>query len=97
MYYNTTHQSGNDLKKSKDKALSQEDRILNYFTVKGKATPTEIWVWMGGIVGGNLLTSVRRSITSLTKSGRLTKTEVKKTSIYGRPEYVWEFNLEGNL
>jgi len=44
-----------------------------------------------------LLTSVRRSITNLTKSGRLTKTKEKKTSIYGRPEYVWEFNLEGNL
>lgn len=94
MYYNTTKQDGNNLKSYKSKVLSQEDKILNYFTVKGKATPTEIWSMMSTDA---LLTSVRRSITNLTKSGRLTKTEVKKTSIYGRPEYVWEFNLEGNL
>tara|TARA_E500000331_G_C17002247_1_gene602551 strand:- start:159 stop:443 length:285 start_codon:yes stop_codon:yes gene_type:complete len=94
MYYNTTKQDGNNLKSYKSKALSQEDKILNYFTVKGKATPTEIW---SGMSADALLTSVRRSITNLTKSGRLTKTKEKKTSIYGRPEYVWEFNLEGNL
>ena len=46
---------------------------------------------------GSLLTSVRRSITNLTKVGRLKKTGVKKTSIYGRPEYVWELSLRGNL
>ena len=94
MYYNTTKQDGNDLKSYKSKALSQEAKILNYFTVKGKATPTEIW---SGMSADALLTSVRRCITNLTKSGRLIKTKVKKTSIYGRPEYVWEFNLEGNL
>lgn len=94
MYYNTTNQKGTTLKESHSKAESQEQKILNYFTAKGKATPSEVWTTMST---DSLLTSVRRSITDLTKSGRLRKTEEKRTSIYGRPEYVWEFNLEGNL
>jgi hypothetical protein len=35
---------------------------------------------------------VRRSITTLTASGRLRKLEHKVTGYYGRPEHVWIIN-----
>ena len=38
---------------------------------------------------GTLITSVRRSITDLTKEGYLEKTSEQRKGLYGKKEYIW--------
>ena len=40
------------------------------------------------------ITSVRRSITTLTANGYLRKTEIKKEGRYGKPNYAWILNSQ---
>ena len=92
-YYNTTNETGTILNKSYKKANSQQKAILNYFIKYKQGAPSEIWLKMQeneDIKRGSLLTSVRRSITNLTKEGHLIKTAKKQNSVYGKPEYIWK-------
>jgi len=89
-YHNTTNEHGTKLKASIDKAKSQDDIILEYFkNNKGvKLSPSMI------LERTKLkcpITSVRRSISDLTATGYLTKTEEKAVGIYGKPEYLWKY------
>lgn len=36
------------------------------------------------------ITSVRRAMSNLTRDGKLTKTDIKRKGIYGRPECCWK-------
>ena len=95
-YYNTTGQKGKQLEVSWDKTKSQDDKVMEYFRAHGKATPSEVWFHFikhehhGEILNAVPITSIRRSITNLTNSYLLSKTDNKKEGVYGRPEYVWE-------
>lgn len=89
-YHNTTNEHGATLKASIDKAKSQDDIILEYFkNNKGvKLSPSMI------LERTKLkcpITSVRRSISNLTATGYLNKTEEKAVGIYGKPEYLWKY------
>ena len=87
-YYNTTRQKGEQLKVSWKKTKSQDDKVMEYFHAHGKGTPSEVWIYFRD---SNVpITSIRRSITNLTNSNLLSKTNNKKEGVYGRPEYVWE-------
>ena len=87
-YYNTTRQKGKQLEVSWKKTKSQDDKVMEYFHAHGKATPSEVWIHFRD---SNVpITSIRRSITNLTNSNLLSKTDNKKEGVYGRPEYVWE-------
>tara|TARA_R100001594_G_scaffold150533_1_gene212213 strand:- start:1513 stop:1902 length:390 start_codon:yes stop_codon:yes gene_type:complete len=86
MYYNTTNETGSDLKNSKEKAISQYDRVLAYFEKHKEATPSEVLVGCGA---GMLLTSVRRCISDLTADDKLIKTDKRKLGMYGKQEHVW--------
>jgi predicted transcriptional regulator len=87
-YYNTTRETGDQLKVSWKKTENQDDQIMEYFRVHGEATPSEVWVNLMK-TNDTPITSVRRSITNLTSSNLLIKTDKKRDGIYGRPEYVW--------
>ncbi len=89
MYYNTTNETGNDLKESHQKAKSQQQKILDYFKKNKSASPSQV---MLALPVGTLITSVRRSITDLTKEGHLEKTPDKRKGIYGKPEYIWRLH-----
>ena len=88
MYYNTTSETGDNLKESHKKAASQQQKVLIYFIYNGESSPSK--------VASNLnllITSVRRCITDLTTDGHLEKTTKKVTGMYGKPEYVWELHV----
>lgn len=36
------------------------------------------------------ITSIRRAMTNLTEKGYIFKTNHQRTSLYGKPEYIWE-------
>ena len=42
MYYNTTNETGNDLKESHQKAKSQQQKILDYFKKNKSASPSQV-------------------------------------------------------
>lgn len=90
-YYNTTHESGNNLTQFELKASSQEQMILDFFRRHpGEMfTPSDIWVRLHSKMKRAPLTSIRRAITNLTGPGGLEKTDLKTMGPYGRPEYYW--------
>jgi predicted transcriptional regulator len=85
-FHNTTNEIGNQLQIFTQKAENQESEILEYFYNKKKASASEAWQSFKHYP----ITSVRRSITNLTKQGFLEKTQDKKIGIYGKPEYIWK-------
>ena len=91
-YYNTTHLTGFELKESRRKANTQEDRILTFFEKNAdKAfSPEDIQIYC--MMANRPLTSVRRAITNLTKEGYLRKTSHMKPGNYGKPVHTWEFS-----
>tara|TARA_R110002020_G_scaffold120869_1_gene275204 strand:- start:744 stop:1040 length:297 start_codon:yes stop_codon:yes gene_type:complete len=89
MYYNTTNETGKDLKESHKKTKSQQERILEIFKTSKSASPSQV---MLALPVGTLITSVRRSITDLTKQGHLEKTPEKRKGLYGKPEYIWKLH-----
>ena len=92
-YYNTTNLNGADLKKSTGRAESQTEKILRFFLAHPRKsfTPIQVWAANNSI---SLLTSVRRSMSDLTKSGDLIKTEERVIEYYGAITYKWTLNQE---
>jgi len=95
-FYNTTHLTGFELKESRRKANTQEDRILHFFERnKGnRYTPEEIQTYCQ--MATRPLTSVRRAITNLTKEGYLRKTKTMKLGMYGKQVHTWEYSFGQN-
>ena len=89
-YFNTTHQVGQMLIEFNARAKAQDRAILDVFADLGALTPSQAWHAVSRYKWP--LTSVRRSITTLTASGRLRKLDHKVTGYYGRPEHVWIIN-----
>ena len=89
MYHNTTESTQPELKKYREKAKSQEERLLNFLKADPcrPITPSAAvkWVFNNAVP----ITSVRRAISNLTDSGHLVKTSAQTKGPYGRPEFVW--------
>lgn len=95
MYHNTTNQTGEQLDIFSVAAKTQDELILDFFkrTNPISNSPSNvhrILLNLKMIDSNTPLTSIRRSITNLTKQGKLIKTDEQVKSIYGRPEYVWK-------
>ena len=93
MHHNTTHESGTKLQEYQNQAASQESKIASFFQLN----PGEYWTpWeIQSLVFKTKtpITSVRRSMSDLTKVGILTKTEhLKEAGNYGRRSYAWMLN-----
>jgi len=90
MFYNTTNLNGADLKKSTGRAESQTEKILRFFLAHPDRafTPAEVYRAMDGF----LLTSVRRSMSDLTKSDDLIKTDSQALGNFGSANYKWMLN-----
>ena len=99
-YINSTESTGEELKTYRKKALTQEQRILEFL----KQDPTRPitpsaavrWVFKDSVP----ITSVRRALTELTNSGELVKTTAQVKGPYGRPEFIWRLAdkyLQGEL
>lgn len=89
-FFNTTNLKNPELKSAISDAMSQDDRILEYFKLhpNNGFTPAEI-ASLTSLHPNTPITSVRRSITVLTKKGCLEKTDIQKPGMYGKPNYCW--------
>jgi hypothetical protein len=87
-YHNTLDLRGPLLDIAKIKARSQQEIILEYFTQCHDVwlTPFEVQT---RVLPQAPITSVRRSMTNLTKAGKLRKTHVKVQEKLGAPNHKW--------
>lgn len=88
-FFNTVPVIGNELRESLIRADKQDQNILEWFRYYHalEFTPCEVWNVFKDTM---LLTSVRRSITTLTNNGLLIKTGNKKKGIYGKTTNTWK-------
>lgn len=97
IYFNTTNLQGRELKGRVMRVGTQNNIILTHFKLRPSQvfTPCEVWIALKMIkrIGNNVpITSIRRSITTLTDLGFLVKTDVKRPGIYGEKNYCWKLN-----
>lgn len=90
-YKDSTNESGVTLDEYENKAKKQDDLILALFRKFPLVpmTPPEVNVLLG-TNSHMLLTSVRRSLNSLTNLGYLERLDSKRKGIYGRMNYQWK-------
>ena len=87
-YYNTTRLARKDLDLAIRQAKNQDEIILCLFVkYHHPLTPSE--VHGAFFTKDTPLTSIRRSMSNLTKAGYLVKTDTQVDGRYGRPEYRW--------
>ena len=86
MFFNTIRLRSWELEKAHEQTGKQDDLILKFFHEhRDMLTPCETWEHFQQYP----LTSVRRSITTLTKKGFLLKTPFKRKGLYGKKNYCW--------
>ena len=90
-FFNTIALEGAELKKAKEQTGLQDRRVLGLFEFYGvKFTPFKIHELYENHYGLTPVTSIRRSITSLTDAGKLVKTKEFKMERYGKRNHYWE-------
>lgn len=85
-FYNTIDLEGSELTQAIEDCKKQEEIVLSLFKKHEKLSPSDVWK-MG--FTDTPITSIRRSITNLTKQGRLFKTDEYKDGVYGKREHLW--------
>jgi hypothetical protein len=95
MYHNTTNQTGEKLKQYQLFTETQDIKVLDFFKKykDREITPCEVWKNIFDTYSVPI-TSVRRSINTLTKDGYLIKTKNKKIGLYGKPAHKWKLKLQ---
>ena len=95
-YYNTTFEKDKNLKQSWIKTAKQDELILMLFARHKKSvfTPFEIQDMLSSDFEINYpITSIRRSINTLTEIEALEKTSIKRKGIYGKSNYCWKYAI----
>lgn len=90
-YYNTVGETGATLKEYRKKAQGQNDMVLKAMKELGKASPSQL---MKYFPPSTPITSVRRSLSNLTREGYLRMTEQTAKGLFGRLEHVWELSAQ---
>ena len=90
IYHNTLAHEGETLRTYQQKAMSQDELILAFFMSQPFGTgftPSEI---LDRVMPQTPITSVRRSMNTLTNRELLVKTSEQRIGwIYNRPETIW--------
>lgn len=89
-YYNTNKECGELLANSERKAKSQEKRILEYY-LNHRGCYSADYLASQVFHDRVPLTSVRRALTNLTKTGQLTKTSQMVIGRYGKQTHTWQY------
>ena len=91
-FYNTTGLRSTDLFRAKASATSQDAIILAHFNAHPDTpySPSDIHTLL--FTSATPITSIRRSMSSLTRAGHLIKLTGLVDGIYGRHEHVWRYN-----
>lgn len=96
-YHNTVNEKGDTLRQYEKQTMTQDNRIACFF----ESNPGEIFcpweiktlLFDAPDQPPTPITSIRRSMSDLTKAGILEKTEHKKDAgAYGRRSYAWTLN-----
>ena len=96
MYYNTNKEKSNTLKRSRERANTQEEIILDLFKRNPNfhMTPFDIQEALTNFYELDApITSVRRAITDLTTEDRMIKTDIMKKGKYGKEVHCWILKL----
>lgn len=88
-YFNTTKESGNQLELFVKKAKSQDKEVMRLMQKYSKASASQLIKYFKNVP----ITSIRRSLSTLSKKGKLVKTDDKVVGNYGRNEYVYAIVL----
>ena len=91
-FYNTIHQKGTELEKCIHTAQKQGEAILKIMKIINRPlTPYQVkHVYERYRKHSILITSVRRSLTNLTNTGHLEKTDKRVLGEYGSPNHLWK-------
>ena len=99
MYYNTNNESGKTLNESREKALTQDEMVLDYFKKHSAlgATPERVLRHFQIIEtlssnrwANTPITSVRRSFSNLKNKGLIEKSEDMIKGDYGKMIHLWK-------
>nr|WP_298656314.1 hypothetical protein [uncultured Flavobacterium sp.] len=95
-YYNTTYQTGQSLIEFSEKADKQDALVYDVFRFNPEKefTPFNVQYELAKIGKQYPITSIRRSINTLTKDGKLKKLERLVLGDYDRPNHTWKFNKD---
>lgn len=98
VFHDTVPLQEDQLSKAIDTATKQKAIIMDFFKTypDDRFTPYEVYDYFMRYEGDILLTSVRRSITNLTKEGRLIKCQwsERKPGHFGKDNRTWRYNKE---
>jgi len=91
IFFNTTHEV-EKLPEYNQKAQSQNERVLKILTeAKTHLTPAEVWARYCKYYNSKTpITSIRRSMSNLTKKDKLEMVYIKKVGNFGRKTYQWK-------
>ena len=91
VFYKTVNLTAPELRAARESNNIQNTRILVIFEKHHEGlTPFEAGQVYNGQYPEIPLTSVRRAVTDLEKSGRLEKTGLMRAGGYGKPNHVWK-------
>lgn len=92
-FFNTVKESGEQLTQSQQKAFNQNEVILGIYHRSATKTMTPSQVYQKYLDFTRLtstpITSIRRAMSVLMKSGALIKTEHMNTGLYGKKEHYY--------
>jgi predicted transcriptional regulator len=90
MYYNTTNLKGEELKTAQAQARTQEQDVYEIlFLANRPLGASEVMERLNHFNKRPPITSVRRAISNLKKSGLVERVERQIIGPYGRREYAW--------
>ncbi len=100
-FHNTIDAQGKELEQHQAKAESQTEKILRIFKAHPEQdfTPCEIqgklsYPEIPDNSKETLLTSVRRSISNLTRDGELERTKTRRLGSHGAMNFTWKLRRE---
>lgn len=94
VFYKTVNLPTDELRAARQSNNIQNTRVLAIFEKNPEGlTPFEAGRIYNGQYPEIPLTSVRRAVTDLEKSGRLEKTGAMRAGGYGKPNHVWKINI----
>jgi len=90
MYFNTLNEQGEDLRESRNKAIFQQDRVVDFLKANPRSdfTPSQVHKLLFDT--NTPLTSVRRAMTTATSLGFIVQTGNKREGIYGKANFCWK-------
>jgi len=92
-FYNTINSKNPELEKNIKINQVQSKNIISIFKITKLAlTPYQVHTIYKRYVGNILITSVRRSISNLTRLGVLTKLDKKIIEQYNSENYLWKLS-----